>query len=121
MYTFAVQKQNDDFMKYIHVQFNCNPNSETVKDVLAATLADIGFETFEQFEGGLNAYIPINLFSETNMKEILDDFPLGAQFSWTMEEMEEKNWNEEWERNYFQPIVIADQFIYPQKYILTKF
>jgi ribosomal protein L11 methyltransferase len=109
MYTFAVQKQNDDFMKYIHVQFNCNPNSETVKDVLAATLADIGFETFEQFEGGLNAYIPINLFSETNMKEILDDFPLGAQFSWTMEEMEEKNWNEEWERNYFQPIVIADQ------------
>ena len=49
-------------MKYIHVQFNCNPNSETVKDVLAATLADIGFETFEQFEGGLNAYIPINLF-----------------------------------------------------------
>lgn len=108
-------------MKYIHVQFTCDPDTETVKDVLAATLADIGFETFVQFQGGLDAYLPASLFIVPKLKETLAEFPLQAQISWEHHELEDKNWNEEWERHYFQPIVIGDQccihssFHLPQK------
>ncbi|MDY0100352.1 MAG: 50S ribosomal protein L11 methyltransferase, partial [Bacteroidales bacterium] len=63
-------------MKYIHVQFTCNPDTEMVKDVLAATLADIGFETFVQFQGGLDAYLPASLFDVSKLKETLAEFPL---------------------------------------------
>ena len=108
-------------MKYIHVQFTCNPTTEMVKDELAATLADIGFETFVQFQGGLDAYLPASLFDVSKLKETLAEFPLQAQISWEHHELEDKNWNEEWERHYFQPIVIGDQccihssFHLPQK------
>jgi ribosomal protein L11 methyltransferase len=96
-------------MKYIHVQFTCDPDSEIVKDVLAATLADVGFETFVQVPGGLDAYVPASLFSKQKVSELLAYLPVKADISWLHHELEDKNWNEEWERHYFQPIVIGDE------------
>ena len=49
-------------MKYVEVNFSCNPNSEIITDVLAAQLSDIEYESFVQSESGLLAYIPITKF-----------------------------------------------------------
>ncbi len=95
-------------MKYIQVQFVCDPDREMVKDVLAAMLADIGFETFEQVVGGLDAYLPAPLFSAKKIAELLAALPLEAHISWKHHELEDKNWNEEWEKHYFKPIMIGD-------------
>lgn len=98
-------------MKYIQVVFNCSPNNEVVTDVLASELADIGFESFVSSENGLQAFAPEPHFSVEKLNETLHQFPLDAKIDYSFKLIEDKNWNEEWEKNYFQPIVIGDKCI----------
>ena len=51
-------------MKYIEATFHINPFSQTASDLLAALLADVGFETFTDTEDGLVAYIQQPLWNE---------------------------------------------------------
>ncbi|SFL39290.1 50S ribosomal protein L11 methyltransferase [Proteiniphilum acetatigenes] len=95
-------------MQYIQVQFNCEPNTEVLTDVLSAQLGEIGFESFVRTETGLEAYIPLPVLSLEKVDQLLSDFPLEAEITYSYSEMEDKNWNEEWEKNYFQPVVIDD-------------
>ena len=44
-------------MKYFEFTFRTQPCTETVNDVLAAILGEVGFESFVECEGGLTAYI----------------------------------------------------------------
>lgn len=99
-------------MKYFEFTFNTSPCTETVNDVLAAVLGEAGFESFVEREGGLSAYIQQSLCDEETIKNALTDFPLpDTQITYSYVEAEDKNWNEEWERNFFQPIVIGDRCV----------
>lgn len=98
-------------MNYYKVRFECNPCSDDITDLLAAFLADIGFESFEPDASGLTAYIQAAVFSEDSIKEILSDFPIETRISFTSEFVESQNWNEEWEKHYFKPIVIAGECV----------
>ncbi|MDE6480770.1 MAG: 50S ribosomal protein L11 methyltransferase [Muribaculaceae bacterium] len=98
-------------MNYYKVRFNCTPCSEDITDLLAAFLADYGYESFEPDDSGLTAYVQAAEFSENNIKEIVDDFPMNTAISYTSEFVESQNWNEEWEKHYFQPIVIAGEVV----------
>lgn len=95
-------------MQYIQVQFSCEPNSEVLTDILSAQLGEIGFESFVRTETGLEAYIPLPELSPEKVDLLLSGFPLEAEITYSCSEMEDKNWNEEWEKNYFQPVVIED-------------
>ncbi len=54
------------------------------------------------------AYIPTARFDETELRAVLADFPLpDVRIDYVREEVEDKNWNEEWEKNYFQPLLIG--------------
>ena len=96
-------------MQYNQVLFKCDPYSETVTDILSAMLAEIGFESFVRGEDALEAYVPQPLFNRSELDQVLADLPLEVEISYTVQTMEDKNWNEEWEKNYFQPIVIGDE------------
>lgn len=96
-------------MQYNQVLFKCDPYSETVTDILSAMLAEIGFESFVRGEDALEAYVPQPLFSRSELDQVLTDLPLEVEISYTVQTMEDKNWNEEWEKNYFNPIVIGDE------------
>lgn len=99
-------------MKYFEVTFTILPYSETASDVLSALTAEIGFESFVECEGGMQAYVQQSLFDEAALKAILSDFPMpDTQITYTITEPEDKNWNEEWERNFFQPIVIEGRCV----------
>ena len=99
-------------MKYFEFTFNTSPCTETVNDVLAAVLGEAGFESFVEREGGLSAYIQQSLCNEETIKNALADFPLpDTQITYSYVEAEDKNWNEEWEKNFFQPIVIGDRCV----------
>jgi len=99
-------------MKYFEFTFNTSPCTETVNDVLAAVLGEAGFESFVEREGGLSAYIQQSLCDEETIKNALADFPLpDTQITYSYVEAEDKNWNEEWEKNFFQPIVIGDRCV----------
>ncbi|MDE6697468.1 MAG: 50S ribosomal protein L11 methyltransferase [Muribaculaceae bacterium] len=98
-------------MNYYKVRFECAPCSEDITDLLAAFLADIGYESFEPDEAGLTAYVQSSAYSEESIAEILADFPIETSISFEAEYVESQNWNEEWEKHYFQPIVIAGEVV----------
>ncbi len=99
-------------MKYFECTFHATPANETVFDILSAVLAENGFESFIPEEDHLKAYIQQSLYNEFNLEAALNDFPYpDATISFEIKEAEDKNWNEEWEKNFFQPIVIGDQCV----------
>ncbi|MFR9166042.1 MAG: 50S ribosomal protein L11 methyltransferase [Dysgonomonas sp.] len=98
-------------MNYVKVNFVCIPNDDIVNSVLSAVIAEIGFESFEEAEEGTTAYVAEELFDKDSLDKILKNFPVEAEITYTVEEIEEINWNEEWEKNYFKPLIIDDRCI----------
>ncbi len=99
-------------MKYLEVSLTAQPCNETITDVLAAVLGEIGFDSFVNSEEGILAYIQQTLFDESALKTVLGTFPLpDTTISYTVHDTEDKDWNEEWEKNYFQPIVIDNRCV----------
>jgi ribosomal protein L11 methyltransferase len=99
-------------MKYFEFTFKTSPCTETVNDVLSALLGEIGFESFLETEGGIKAYIQQPLCDDDEVKRTVDEFPLpDTAISYEKIEAEDKDWNEEWEKNFFQPIVIGDRCV----------
>lgn len=99
-------------MKYFEITFETQPCTETVNDVLAAALGEVGFESFVDCENGIKGYIQQNAFNENALKETVENFPLpDTAIRYKVEAAEDKNWNEEWEKNYFQPIVIENECV----------
>lgn len=99
-------------MKYYEFTFITHPCTETVNDVLASVLGDVGFESFVEQENGLTAYIQQALCHEEEIKAALADFPVPeTNITYTFVEAEDKDWNEEWEKNFFQPIIIGERCV----------
>ncbi len=93
---------------YIEARFELKPCDETATDVLAALLCEKGYESFVPDETGLTAYVKKELFDPEIFKEIINDFPMESviEVKWTT--VEGRDWNSEWEKNYFQPIIVDD-------------
>ena len=99
-------------MKYLEFTFHTVPCTEVVNDVLSAVLGEAGFESFVEQPGGIAAYIQKDLYDESSLKDALANFPLpDTQVEYTCQEAEDKDWNEEWEKNFFQPIIIGDRCV----------
>jgi ribosomal protein L11 methyltransferase len=97
---------------YIELVFTVLAGEEYVSDVLMNSLAEIGFDSFDQNELGFRAYIPSHLFSEDNVQEALMEFKDQFTFSYEINLIPYKNWNEVWESN-FPSITIGDRlYIY---------
>lgn len=87
---------------YIGYHFTVEPK-ELGSEILVAELGELPFESFIETENGVSAYIQKEFWNEN----ILDDvYILGNEefkISYEFEEIEQVNWNEEWEKN-FTPI-----------------
>ena len=83
--------------------------SDTAADVLSAMLADIGYESFVQQGDALAAYIPASQFDRATLDETIQAFLLPVAVTTEIKAIEGVDWNAEWEKNYFKPIVVADQ------------
>ena len=94
-------------MKYFEVAFTLSPYSADACDVLAALAGEVGFETFMETEDGLTGYVQQALFDEQALKETIEDFPFdGVSISYDVQEAEDKDWNEQWEQEGFEPIEV---------------
>lgn len=91
---------------YIEYNFKVTP-LQPASEILIAELGYAGFESFVEHEEGVLAYIQKSAWSESILEGIQilesDEFSISFQ----KKEIEQVNWNEEWEKN-FQPIVIDD-------------
>ncbi|ANW95587.1 ribosomal protein L11 methyltransferase [Wenyingzhuangia fucanilytica] len=94
-------------MNYTGYTFTITP-LQPATEILIAELGELGFESFEETETGLKAYIQTNDWHE----DILDDvFALQSEefnISYTYQEIEQVNWNLEWEKN-FEPIHVDNK------------
>ncbi len=98
-------------MDYIELNVAVAPLSETATDVLAAMLAEIGYESFVPNASGMSAYVDETLFDEARLKEIISDFFLPVDITYSVSKIKSEDWNEEWEKNYFQPIIVGKECV----------
>lgn len=97
---------------YYSVRVDATPCTEDITDLAAACLAEAGFESFEPDADGLTAYIPVSAGDAAAIaREALADFPIETQFKVTSEFVAGQDWNEEWEKHYFKPILIDGQCV----------
>lgn len=91
---------------YIAYHFKIEPKDPGA-DILLAELGELAFDSFVETEEGLSAYIQVN----DNSPDLLNDLYIlnNPEFkvSYQTEEIEQINWNEEWEKN-FEPINVDD-------------
>ena len=109
-------------MKYYVTKFHISdPNShdegtaerlQSARDILAALVAQVGYESFEETDTGLNGYVPADNFHQETLDECLEDFPMDSlQITCETEDVKETNWNATWEQEGFEPIYIGDQCV----------
>ena len=99
-------------MKYFEVEFTILPYSADASDVLAAMAGEAGFETFEETETGLKGYIQQSLYDASSLQTVIEDFPFESiTISYEVKEAEDRDWNEQWEQEGFEPIIIADNLM----------
>ena len=94
-------------MKYFEVNMTFEPCSQDAQDLLAALAGEAGFETFEETADGLKGYVQQALFDEETLKSILAGFPIeGTHITYKVQEAEDRDWNEQWEQEGFEPIEV---------------
>ena len=100
-------------MKYLVATFNIETSADLMQacqDLLADGAAEAGFESFEETETGMEAYVQKDLFDKEALDAYIADFPImDTQITYDIQDAEDKDWNQEWEEQGFEPICIDDQ------------
>ncbi|MCA0430178.1 MAG: 50S ribosomal protein L11 methyltransferase [Bacteroidetes bacterium] len=90
-------------MNYLNYQFTVTP-PEPGSEILMAIIADFGFDTFNTTPNGFEAFIKEDEAKNINLSDLkFDDF----NYAFTIQKIEQTNWNNEWEKN-FEPVIIDD-------------
>jgi ribosomal protein L11 methyltransferase len=79
-------------------------------EIIIAELSALEYDSFMESEEVLSAYIEEGVFDEGKLKEVLFRHFPEKEVTWTCQKLENKNWNEEWEKN-FDPVIIGDECI----------
>lgn len=87
-------------MHYTQLTVIC-PSDYT--DILIAELSEAGFDTFQENGDGFDAYAEDDNFSKETIEDVKSRYSDVSPLSFSFQQIEKKNWNEEWERNY-EPI-----------------
>lgn len=95
-------------MNYYEFVFKIEQDEEVYRDLLIHSLGEAGFDTFEETEGGFNAYIAESLAEGVDVEKLLSSFRNMVTFSYEKRFVPQKNWNEVWESN-FEPLTIGNQ------------
>ncbi|MFK7900777.1 MAG: 50S ribosomal protein L11 methyltransferase [Cyclobacteriaceae bacterium] len=75
-----------------------------LSDELSALLAEKKYDSFLETDSGINAYINSELYDEKALTSVLTILSVEPKFK--VNRLENKNWNEEWEKNY-DPVIIG--------------
>lgn len=98
-------------MDYFKITIQIIPAEEWLRDVLAAQLGEVGFDSFVETDLGIEAFIPVPDFKDENLNNVLNTYEENVQFRVDKELIKSQNWNEVWEKNYFKPLVIKNECV----------
>lgn len=114
-------------MKYMVASFTIKSGDglyQTCKDLLADIAGDAGFESFEDNDSELlKGYVQKDLLDKEALDNGIANFPIeNVDISYTLQDIEDKDWNSTWERNGFEPINIEKKvLIFDAKQPLSSF
>jgi len=92
---------------YLNVKFSCKPD---FTEILIAELSMLDYDSMMETDSGLEAYIKPEKFNENDIKDLINQYQEVSPISYEIEEVKERNWNEEWEKNY-EPIKVDDKVL----------
>lgn len=102
-------------MKYLVATFNIETAEDLLqacRDLLADGAAEAGFESFEDTDKGMEAYVQKELFDKEMLDNYIADFPIAdAKINYDIKDAEDKDWNQEWEEQGFEPIYVDDKVV----------
>ena len=87
--------------------FQITPADDSSREIVMALLAAAGFDSFQETDEGCEAYIPQGQMTQEEMNRLIDEFQLpDITLSYSIHALEQRDWNEQWEQEGFEPIVI---------------
>lgn len=98
---------------YYKIDVKAEPANADALDLLAAELADRGFESFEPADDGtaMTAYVPAGIYDPQAVDLAVAAVPMDVVLTWKAEFVQGQDWNNEWEKNYFKPIVVDGRVV----------
>ena len=96
-------------MDYIELNCEIKPFEQLSGEILVAHLSEMGFESFMEGDSGIIAYIQSHLFNPKLFEQITKISIHNTQIEYKHNFIKDQNWNETWEKNYFEPVLIADK------------
>lgn len=98
-------------MKYLSTTFKIEcPSSDLLqpcRELLADSCGEVGYESFMDSDDGIIGYIQQENYSEPHVRELIASFPIaGVTITYNTEEIPDQDWNETWEAEGFEPIVV---------------
>lgn len=85
-------------------------DNQELREILIAELSTLPFECFQEEEDKLFAYIEAKDFNEEEIKNLYSFQHHADALTYSFQNIKEKNWNEEWEKN-FEPIIVEDKCV----------
>lgn len=99
-------------MKYLQITFKVSPDTELVRELLVAMAGEAGCDSFSEEEDMVKGYCLEDAFDEQTLKEGISNFILpDTKIEYKVEKAEDKNWNKEWEKAGFAPIIINNSCV----------
>lgn len=92
-------------MKYMEITLG-KPYEEWRVELVVQRMGDLGFDAFDASGEQLRAYIQQERYEEEALKSLLAEAGYPPEIE--VKELEDKDWNREWELNYYKPAVIVE-------------
>jgi ribosomal protein L11 methyltransferase len=96
-------------MNYVQINFTFQGDASlvaTARELLPDAATEAGLESFVEQDGGLTGYAPKLHFDEEELRRQLDDLLPGVTVSYTLQTVEDRDWNASWEEGGFDEIDI---------------
>ena len=93
-------------MRYLRCTLEFTP-AEPAREIFIAALSELGFESFEETESGLKAYVQEPLWNEGAFRALPYLEHPDWEVIWDTDWIEPRNWNAQWEKAY-DPIRVRD-------------
>jgi ribosomal protein L11 methyltransferase len=94
-----------------YIELHCkikSDNIQEISEILIAELNEIAYESYDESEDGINAYILEKFFDIGKVKNLqVNEIP-EVKIEYTHKVIKTQNWNAVWEKN-FEPIIVDDQ------------
>ena len=84
-------------MAFLELNIKVDP---TFSEILIAELSSIGFDSFQELDNCLMAYVEEENYNEAAIQQIKTQYESLFSFEYDLGQLEDKNWNKIWEDNF---------------------